>query len=95
MLVNEAISALMEGVASAEDIDNAMRHGTNYPEGPLAWGDAVGLDVVEAVLNHAYRVYREERYRPMLLLQQKVLAGELGIKTGQGFYTHQEERTPA
>lgn len=91
MLANEAASALMEGVATAEDIDNAMRYGTNYPQGPLAWADQIGLDVVEAILNHLYQTYKEERYRPMLLLQQKVLAGELGVKTGQGFYSYQSE----
>lgn len=88
MLVNEAVSALMEGVATPEDIDTAMKLGTNYPEGPLAWADAVGLDVIYGTLNHLYEEYREDRYRPMLLLKQKILAGQLGLKTGQGFYQH-------
>ena len=88
MLVNEACSALMENVASAEAIDTAMQKGTNYPMGPLTWADAAGLDVILTVLNHLYALYKEPRYRPMRLLQEYVLSGRLGQKTGQGFYTY-------
>jgi 3-hydroxybutyryl-CoA dehydrogenase len=90
-LVNEAVSALMEGVATPEDIDTAMKLGTNYPEGPLAWADLVGLDVILAILTHLYEEYQEDRYRPMPLLKQKVLAGQLGQKTGQGFFAYQDQ----
>ncbi len=89
LLVNEATSALMEGVATPADIDTAMKLGTNYPQGPLAWADEAGLDVILSVLEHLYQSYREERYRPMRLLQEKVQSGQLGLKTGQGFYTYQ------
>ncbi len=91
MLVNEATSALMEGVASAQDIDTAMQLGTNYPLGPLAWADRVGLDVVLAVLDHLFDEFGDARYCPMTLLKQKVAAGKLGRKTGEGFYTYHPE----
>jgi 3-hydroxybutyryl-CoA dehydrogenase len=94
MLVNEAASALMEGMATPEDIDTAMTIGTNYPQGPLAWADTVGLDVVYNILTHLHREYGEERYRPMWLLRQKVAAGELGRKVGEGFYTYAEASAP-
>ena len=94
MLVNEATSALMEGVASAEDIDTAMRLGTNYPRGPLAWADYVGLDVVLTILNQLMDVYGDERYCATALLQQKVNAGQLGRKTGEGFYSYHPETLP-
>lgn len=93
-LVNEAASALMEGVASAEDIDTAMQLGTNYPQGPLAWADAVGLDVILGILENLHTVYREDRYRPMPLLQDLALAGKLGRKTGEGFYVYHPDPDP-
>lgn len=93
-LVNEAVSALMEGVATAEDIDTAMKLGTNYPLGPLAWADLVGLDIILEVLEHLHSQLGEDRYRPMPLLVQKVLAGYLGKKTGEGFYTYHDEPRP-
>lgn len=88
MLANEGASAVMEGVASVEAVDNAMRYGTNYPLGPLQWADLIGLDVVLGILENCYRTYREERYRPMVLLQQKVAEGKLGVKAGEGFYSY-------
>jgi 3-hydroxybutyryl-CoA dehydrogenase len=91
MLVNEATSALVEGVASPEDIDTAMRLGTNYPHGPLAWADYVGLDVIVATLTHLQDEYGEDRYCPMPLLRQKVDAGKLGRKAGEGFYSYHPE----
>ena len=87
-LVNEAATALAEGVAEAADIDTAMRLGTNYPHGPLAWGDLIGLDVVLGVMRGLQEEYGEDRYRPSPLLARYVLAGRLGQKTGQGFYTY-------
>lgn len=91
MLVNEATSALMEGVTSREDIDTAMRLGTNYPYGPLTWADYVGLDVIVATLTHLLDEYGEDRYCPMPLLRQKVDAGKLGRKAGEGFYSYHPE----
>jgi hypothetical protein len=95
MLVNEAVSAVMEGVATPEDIDTAMTLGTNYPIGPLAWADAVGLDVILEILENLHGQLGEDRYRPMPLLTQKVLAGHLGKKAGQGFYTYPATPAPA
>jgi hypothetical protein len=88
MLVNEAVSALMEGVASPEDIDIAMKLGTNYPLGPLAWADEIGLDVILEILENLHHQYGEPRYRPMSLLSQKVMAGHTGKKAGEGFFTY-------
>jgi 3-hydroxybutyryl-CoA dehydrogenase len=87
MIINEAAFALMEGVASAEDIDTAMKLGTNYPLGPLEWADRIGLDQVLAVLEGLQAEYGDDRYRPAPLLRQLVRAGHLGRATGKGFFT--------
>jgi 3-hydroxybutyryl-CoA dehydrogenase len=87
-LVNEAATALAEGVASPADIDTAMRLGTNYPRGPLAWGDLIGLDVVLGVMRGLQEEYGEDRYRPAPLLARYVQAGRLGQKAGQGFFNY-------
>ncbi|MCA9993795.1 MAG: 3-hydroxybutyryl-CoA dehydrogenase, partial [Anaerolineales bacterium] len=87
-LINEATSALMEGVATAEDIDKAMKLGTNYPMGPLAWADLLGLDMVLGVMNGLFAEWGEDRYRPTPLLRRMVAAGYLGRKSGQGFYVY-------
>ncbi len=91
MLVNEATSALMEGVATAETIDRAMQLGTRYPQGPLTWADYVGLDVIVAILSHLQDEYGDERYNPMPLLRQKVDAGLVGRKSGEGFFSYHPE----
>lgn len=88
MLINEAAVALMEGVATPADIDTAMRLGANYPLGPLAWGDVIGLDVVLGVLRGLHAEYGEDRYRPCPLLTRYVLAGRLGQKSGRGFFEY-------
>jgi 3-hydroxybutyryl-CoA dehydrogenase len=88
MIINEAATALMDGVASPADIDTAMRLGTNYPRGPLAWGDAIGLDVVLGVLRGLHEEYGEDRYRPCPLLTRYVQAGYLGQKAGRGFFEY-------
>lgn len=87
-LVNEAAYALMEGVASAEDIDAAMQKGTNYPHGPLRWGDLIGLDQVYGILVALAEAYGPDRYRPAPLLRQLVEAAYWGQRTGRGFYTY-------
>ncbi|HCI4585486.1 TPA: 3-hydroxyacyl-CoA dehydrogenase [Klebsiella quasipneumoniae subsp. quasipneumoniae] len=73
MLINEALDALQKGVASAQDIDTAMRLGVNYPQGPLAWGDSLGWRRVLRLLENLHHHYGEERYRPGSLLRQKAL----------------------
>ena len=90
-LINEAAGLLLEGVAAAEDIDRAMQLGTNYPHGPLAWGDLMGLDAVLGVMTGLFNEWGDDRYRPSPLLRRLVAAGRLGRKTGQGFYSYPEE----
>jgi 3-hydroxybutyryl-CoA dehydrogenase len=89
-LINEAITALMEGVASVEDIDRAMQLGTNYPHGPLAWADTIGLDAVLGTMTGLFEEWGDDRYRPSPLLRRMVLAGKLGRKSGQGFFSYQQ-----
>lgn len=86
-LINEAAFAVMDGVASPEDIDTAMKLGTNHPRGPLEWGDLIGLDLVVAILDALEAEHRNGAYRAAPLLRQMVRAGLLGRKTGKGFYT--------
>ncbi len=90
LIVNEAARALEEGVASAEEIDIAMRLGVNYPQGPLKWADQIGLDEVLAVLDGLQRETGEDRYRPAPLLRKLVTAGFLGEIAGRGFYCYNE-----
>ena len=87
-MLNEAILALQEGLASAEDIDNGMKLGCSHPIGPLALCDMVGLDVLLAVMEVFYRDFNDPKYRPALLLKEMVAAGHLGRKSGRGFYTY-------
>lgn len=87
-VINEASFALAEGVGSAQDIDAGMVHGLNYPRGPLAWADRIGLDQVLAVLDGLYEERREERYRAAPLLRRYVWSGRLGARTGEGFFDH-------
>lgn len=75
MLANEAADAVLQGVSSAADIDLAMRAGVNYPQGPLAWADAIGLAHILKVLENLHAGYGEERYRPSLLLRRRVAEG--------------------
>ena len=87
-MINEAIFALSEGLATAEDIDTGMRLGCNHPIGPLALADMIGLDTLLAVLDLFYEGFRDSKYRAAPLLREYVEAGYLGRKTGRGFYTY-------
>jgi 3-hydroxybutyryl-CoA dehydrogenase len=87
-LVNEACFAVAEGVGSAADVDLAMRHGYNYPRGPLEWGDVIELDHVLAILDALREELGEERYRAAPLLRRLVAEGRLGESTGEGFFTY-------
>ncbi len=87
-MINEAIFALYEGVATAEEIDTSMKLGANHPMGPIALADYIGLDVVLAIMNVLYTQFRDPKYRACPLLVKHVEAGYLGIKTGRGFYDY-------
>ncbi len=86
--LNDAAHAYQEGVASAEDIDEAMKLGANMPIGPLALCDLVGIDVLLMVAEYFYKEFGDPKFRPSLALKQKVRAGHLGMKTGKGFYDY-------
>jgi 3-hydroxybutyryl-CoA dehydrogenase len=87
-MINEAIFALAEGLATAEQIDQAMKLGANHPIGPLALCDLVGLDVELAVMQVLFEGFKDPKYRPAPLLVEMVEAGYLGRKTGRGFFTY-------
>lgn len=87
-MMNEAIFAYSEGIASAEDIDQAMVLGANHPMGPLALADLVGLDTLLSVLEGLHQEMGEDKYRPAPLLRKIVRAGHLGRKTGKGFHNY-------
>ncbi|HOB29332.1 MAG TPA: 3-hydroxybutyryl-CoA dehydrogenase [Bacillota bacterium] len=87
-MINEAAFVLMEGVATAEDIDRGMMLGANHPIGPLALGDLVGLDVLLAVMETIYHETGDSKYRPCPLIRKLVRAGHFGRKTGRGFYSY-------
>lgn len=86
--INEAAIVYQEGIASAEEIDKAMKLGANMPMGPLALCDLVGIDVVLAICEYYWREFGDSKYRPSLAFRQKVRAGHLGMKTGKGFYDY-------
>ncbi len=87
-MINEAIYALYEGVASVEAIDTVMTLGMNHPMGPLTLADFIGLDTCLAIMNVLYDGFGDSKYRPCPLLKQYVAAGWLGKKSGRGFYEY-------
>ncbi|RPI70687.1 MAG: 3-hydroxybutyryl-CoA dehydrogenase, partial [Ignavibacteriales bacterium] len=87
-MINEAVFALMEGIATKEDIDTVMKLGMNHPMGPLTLADLIGLDVCLAIMEVLYNGYNDSKYRPCPLLKKMVAAGKLGRKTGEGFYNY-------
>ena len=89
-MINEAIFALGEGLATASEIDQAMKLGANHPIGPLALADLIGLDVELAVLQVLYEGFKDPKYRPAPLLVEMVEAGRLGRKTKRGFFSYEE-----
>ena len=87
-MINEAIFCVMEGVAEPDDIDTVMTLGMNHPMGPLTLADFIGLDVCLHILEVLHEELGDDKYRPCPLLRRKVTAGELGRKTGEGFFTY-------
>ena len=87
-MINEAITILEDGIASAADIDTAMKLGANHPMGPLALGDLIGLDVCLNIMNVMYSETGDSKYRPAYLMKKMVRAGKLGRKTGEGFFSY-------
>lgn len=87
-MINEAVFTLDEGIAAAAEIDNAMKLGANHPIGPLALADLIGLDVTLSVLDVLYTEYGDQKFRPAPLLKEMVRAGNLGRKTGKGFFEY-------
>lgn len=87
-MINEAAYTLMEGVASAADIDQALKLGAGHPLGPLELADLVGLDICLAIMQTLYTEFGDSKYRPCPLLKKMVRANKLGHKTGAGFYQY-------
>lgn len=89
-MINEAVFCLYEGIATPEAIDTVMKLGMNHPIGPLALADLIGLDTCLAIMDVLYHEFRDSKYRTCPLLVQKVAAGHLGRKSGQGFYRYDQ-----
>ncbi|WP_148505302.1 3-hydroxyacyl-CoA dehydrogenase family protein [Paenibacillus beijingensis] len=91
LFINEALHVLEEGTASVEDIDSAMRIGYSFQHGPFEMADRFGLDSVEAALETMFREYGELKYRPSFILKKMVRAGQLGVKSGAGFFQYDKD----
>lgn len=87
-MINEAVGILADGIAKAEDIDQAMMLGANHPMGPLALGDLIGLDICLSVMEVLHSEFGDDKYRPHPLLRKMVRAGKLGRKSGEGFFVY-------
>jgi 3-hydroxyacyl-CoA dehydrogenase (EC 1.1.1.35) len=90
-MINEAVEALREGVATKEAIDGIMRLGMNHPMGPLELADFIGLDTCLAIMEVLHRGFGDDKYRPSPMLRRMVQAGLLGRKVGRGFYVYDEK----
>jgi len=91
-MINESIETLYNGVASVEEIDTVMKLGMAHPMGPLQLADFIGLDVCLSILNVMYDGFKNPKYAPCPLLVNMVMAGKLGVKSGEGFYDYSESR---
>lgn len=91
-MINEAIETLYNGVAGVQEIDTVMKLGMAHPMGPLQLADFIGLDVCLSILNVMYNGFKNPKYAPCPLLVNMVMAGKLGIKSGEGFYDYSESR---
>ena len=92
-MINEGIGILADGVADAKGIDTAMKLGANHPMGPLELGDFIGLDICLAIMDVLYAETGDSKYRACPLLRKMVRGGNLGVKSGKGFYVYNADRT--
>lgn len=92
-MINEAVGIYADGVADVEGIDTAMKLGANHPMGPLALGDLVGLDICLAIMDVLYNETGDSKYRACPLIRKMVRGGNLGAKSGKGFYIYNADRT--
>ena len=92
-MINEAAFIKMEGVSDIAGIDSAMKLGANHPMGPLELGDFVGLDICLAIMDVLYKETGDSKYRACPLLRKMVRGGNLGCKSGRGFYVYNADRT--
>ena len=92
-MINEGIGILADGVADVKGIDTAMKLGANHPMGPLELGDLIGLDVCLAIMDVLYKETGDSKYRACPLIRKMVRGGNLGAKSGKGFYVYNADRT--